>query len=69
MNLHRGFSPKIEGNWYAYYVEGGERRTEYVLIKQVADRVSGTITSYKYQQVFEFTGQIKVDTLVPILFK
>lgn len=63
---HLHFRPKIDGSWFGYYFdelhpEGFVR--EYIYIKQVADKISGTITS-SGGRVYNFVGQITVETLV-----
>ena len=49
MQRHIEFRPKVDGKWFAYYPvsDDGERMTEYVYMKQIADKVGGKITSHQ----------------------
>lgn len=62
---HKEFRPHIDGEWFGYYAGGKERVRipEFVYIKQVADKVSGTMTNPE-NVVYDFTGQIVLGTLV-----
>jgi hypothetical protein len=76
---HKHFRPKIGGKWFGYYPEtlseSVVRMTEYVYMRQTADRVSGVITSRGYfdpkgvsksegNRVYDFVGEIFLDCVV-----
>ncbi|MFZ4658123.1 MAG: hypothetical protein ACOYNY_13990 [Caldilineaceae bacterium] len=64
MQRHKDFSPKVEGKWFGYYPQthNGDPITEFVYVKQVARKVSGTIIDPN-GEIYEFVGQLAPGTL------
>jgi len=64
---HRAFPTKIEGAWFGYYPveKDGEivPFAEYIFLEQVAERLSGRITSQQ-NCIYDFFGHVSSNTVV-----